>query len=135
MSRTFLFSAMLALFVTSPAAAGCLAVLSELHERIIASRGQEREVELRTQSGRVTVEQQADGAPPTESWGGASSGLGGARRPVRDARLMHQDANEDGCLILVEEARAWSPTSLPEVADSHAQPGDRSALASERHLW
>ena len=83
------------------------------HERITAIGGQEQKVELRTQSGRVTVEQQAEGAAPTESGGGASSGLAGAREKLHDARLMHQGGNEDGCLILVEEARAMVPDLAP----------------------
>ena len=113
MAPTVLLSAILALSVMSPAAADCLAVLTALHERITAFGGREEKVELRTQSGRVTVEQQAEGAPPTESWGGASSGLAGAREKLHDARLMHQDGNEDGCLILVEEARAMVPDLAP----------------------
>jgi len=105
MSRIVLLGALLALATAMPAAADCLAVVTQLEERIVTLDGQQQTVEVKTRTGPVTVEQETDGAGPTESWGGASSGLAGAREKLRNARLSHQSGDQDGCLVLVEEAR------------------------------
>lgn len=105
MPRTVLISAMFWLILNSPAAANCLEVVAQLEERLTAFEGQEETVEIRARSARIQVEQAPGGVRPTESWGGASSGCAEARNKLRSARLLAQDDDHDGCLLLVEEAR------------------------------
>jgi hypothetical protein len=105
MSRTLLLGAMLALAGGSSARAECVEAIAMLEERIVAADGEQAIVELRASGRRVVVEQAPGGVLPNESWGGASSATGEARDKLRDARLMAEDGDEDGCLVLVEEAR------------------------------
>ena len=105
MSRSLLLSALLALTTISPAAAECVAVIAELQERIVTLEGQERPVEVRSATGRIEVERAPGGVQPTESWGGATSGMANVSDKLRNARRLAQNGDEDGCLVLVEEAR------------------------------
>ena len=104
-ARCGLFAALVGVAISSPAAAECIGLVSELEQRVVTLKGHEQTVEVRTGSGAVEVEQALGGTRPSESWGGASSAFAGATEKLGDARELAQDGDEDGCRALVEEAR------------------------------